>query len=76
MSRPVLAAKAAIAEGLAEVLEGERQAARAYAEGSMCHCCCCTGECTLTFQESSEEEQAAWLANYWANVNRQIDLMV
>jgi hypothetical protein len=68
---PKLSAKQMIREGLEEATEERIAADKALWELSGCHCCCCTGECTLTFQESTEEEQAAWLANYWANVEAQ-----
>jgi hypothetical protein len=68
---PKLSAKQMIREGLEEVAQADLEAAKAYWELSGCHCCCCTGECTYAFQESTEDEQSEWLASYWASVERE-----
>lgn len=57
-----------IQAGLEEYAE-ELADARMY-DGSGCHCCCCTGECTGAFEESTPEQQAEWMANYWEAVRR------
>jgi hypothetical protein len=65
MSAKTLTKAVAIREGLADFQEQEREAWRAYEEANACHCCCCTGECSYAFQESTPEEQEAWMRNYW-----------
>ena len=55
----------AIREGLADAHEATQDALQAYDEH---YCCCCSGECTMAFMESTEQEQADWLQNYWENV--------
>jgi hypothetical protein len=56
-----------IQAGLIEWLEGVEEEIR---EANSCHCCCCTGECTAAFEESTPEEQDAWLEGYWEAVRR------
>jgi hypothetical protein len=54
-----------IEAGLKDHEDAIRDAYAAYEEATACHCCCCTGECTTVFQDSTPEEQEAWLQNYW-----------
>lgn len=65
-------ARQAIREGVAEWQEAEREAYRTYVASSMCHCCCCTGECTYAFQEAPEWQQAEWMEAYWASIDREL----
>lgn len=72
---PKLSAKQMIREGLEDAREELRDAARVYLQESYaCHCCCCTGECSRSFEDSTEEEQEAWMLNYWADVSLQVEL--
>lgn len=59
----------AIREGLEDLQDALEAAQKAVDAALMCHCCCCTGECSYAFQESTPEGQEQWLRNYWDWVN-------